>query len=45
MLWNYLKRKQMKGYNFHRQKPIDNYIVDFFDSELMLAIEVNGGNH
>jgi len=45
MLWNYLKRKQMKGYNFHRQKPIDNYIVDFFDSELMLAIEVNGESH
>jgi len=28
LLWNYLKRKQMKGFDFHRQKPIGNYIVD-----------------
>ncbi|HAB50650.1 MAG: DNA methylase [Ignavibacteria bacterium RIFOXYB2_FULL_35_12] len=45
MLWNYLKCKQMKGYDFHRQKPIDNYIVDFFCNELMLAIEVDGESH
>ena len=30
ILWNRLKRKQMKDYQFFRQKPIDNYIVDFF---------------
>jgi very-short-patch-repair endonuclease len=29
-LWLKLKGKQMYGYDFHRQKPIDNYIVDFF---------------
>jgi very-short-patch-repair endonuclease len=40
ILWKYLKGKQMLGYDFHRQKPIDNYIVDFFCSELMLAIEL-----
>ena len=45
MLWNYLKRKQMKGYDFHRQKPIDIYIIDFFCNELMLAIEVDGESH
>ena len=28
-LWKYLKGKQMLGYDFHRQKPIGNYIVDF----------------
>ena len=32
----------MKGYDFHRQKPIDNYIVDFFCHELMLVIEIDG---
>lgn len=32
----------MYGYNFHRQKPIDNYILDFFCYELMLGIEVDG---
>ncbi len=29
-LWLKLKGKQMYGYDFHRQKPIDNFIVDFF---------------
>ena len=30
LLWQNLKGKKMKGYDFHRQKPIGNYIVDFF---------------
>lgn len=30
LLWTYLKKKKMRGYDFDRQKPIDNYIVDFF---------------
>jgi very-short-patch-repair endonuclease len=30
MVWNYLKKKQMHSYDFDRQKPIDNYIVDFY---------------
>ena len=45
MLWLKLKGKQMFGYDFHRQKPLDNYIVDFFCHELMLAIEVDGYSH
>ena len=45
MLWNCLKNKQMKGYDFHRQKPLYNSIVDFFCNELMLAIEVDGESH
>jgi very-short-patch-repair endonuclease len=44
-LWLKLKGKQMYGYDFHRQKPIDNFIVDFFCSKLMLAIEVDGYSH
>ena len=39
------KRKQMLGYDFDRQKPIDNYIVDFFCNELILAIEIDGSTH
>lgn len=35
----------MLGYDFDRQKPIDNYIVDFFCNELMLAIEIDGDTH
>ena len=44
-LWLKLKGKQMYGYDFHRQKPIDNYILDFFCYELMLGIEVDGISH
>ncbi|MEZ4970872.1 MAG: DUF559 domain-containing protein [Flavobacteriaceae bacterium] len=45
ILWLKLKTKQMYGYDFHRQKPIDNYILDFFCQELMLGIEVDGYSH
>jgi very-short-patch-repair endonuclease len=45
LLWQYLKGKQMLGYDFDRQKPVDNYIVDFFCNELMLAIEIDGDTH
>jgi very-short-patch-repair endonuclease len=44
-LWLKLKGKQLYGYDFHRQKPIDNYILDFFCQELMLGIEVDGYSH
>lgn len=45
LLWQKLKRGQMYGYDFHRQKPIDEYIVDFFCNRLRLAIEVDGYSH
>ena len=45
ILWNELKQKRMLGYDFHRQKPIDNFVVDFFCPELLLAIEVDGNSH
>ena len=32
----------MLGYDFHRQKPINNYIVDFYCPKLQLAIEIDG---
>ena len=44
LLWDELKKKKM-GFEFHRQVPIKNYIVDFFCHELMLAIEVDGSSH
>lgn len=44
-LWQQLKGKRMYGYDFHRQKPIDNYIVDFFCNKLELAIECDGYSH
>ena len=44
-LWTYLRRGQMYKYDFHRQKPIDEYIVDFFCNKLQLAIECDGYSH
>ncbi len=44
-IWMKLKGKQMYGYDFHRQKPIDNFILDFFCHELMLGIEIDGYSH
>jgi len=44
-LWKELKGKFLGQYDFHRQKPIDNYILDFFCVELMLGIEVDGASH
>lgn len=45
LLWNELKQKKMLGYDFDRQKPLDNYIVDFFCKDLYLAIEIDGDSH
>ncbi len=45
LLWKFLKNKKMLGYDFYRQKPLDEYIVDFFCNELMLAIEIDGESH
>jgi very-short-patch-repair endonuclease len=45
MLWQQLKGRQIRGYDFHRQKPLGKYIVDFFCNELNLAIEVDGESH
>ena len=44
-LWQYLKSKKMMGYDFHRQKPIDNFILDFFCNKLNLALELDGYTH
>lgn len=35
----------MSGYTFNRQKPLGNYIVDFYCKPLNLVIEVDGGYH
>jgi len=45
LLWEELKGRKMKGYQFLRQKPIGEYIVDFFCSQLKLVIEIDGDSH
>jgi len=45
LLWNELKDDKFWGFDFDRQRCIDNYIVDFYCKELMLAIEIDGISH
>lgn len=45
LLWEVLKNKKMLGYKFLRQKPVGNYIVDFFCNKLKLIIEIDGDSH
>ena len=41
LLWGALKNNQL-GYRFLRQRPIGDYIVDFYCLALKLAIEIDG---
>jgi very-short-patch-repair endonuclease len=45
LLWNELKHKNFFGYDFDRQRPIGEFIVDFYCKELSLAIEIDGDTH
>jgi leucyl-tRNA synthetase len=54
LLWEYLRKHQLQGYKFLRQKPFvheirDNnryfYIADFYCAKLKLVIEVDGKIH
>lgn len=44
-LWYYLRRKQLLGYKFRRQCPLDRYVVDFVCFEKKLIVELDGGQH
>ena len=45
MIWARLRRKQLLGVQFYRQKPIGRYIVDFFAPKAKLVVEVDGSQH
>jgi very-short-patch-repair endonuclease len=44
-LWKALRGGNMLGYNFNRQKPLDEFIVDFYCRKLKLVIEIDGDSH
>jgi very-short-patch-repair endonuclease len=44
LLWKRLKAKQT-GFVFNRQKPILNYIADFYCKQLNLVVEIDGASH
>jgi very-short-patch-repair endonuclease len=45
ILWEHLKGKKVFGLQFSRQKPIGNFIVDFYCSKMKLVIEIDGTSH
>lgn len=44
-LWRRLRGKQLAGVQFYRQKPIGDYIVDFYAPQAKLVIEIDGSQH
>jgi len=46
LIWNgFLRNKAFKNLRFLRQRPIDNFIVDFYCAELKLVLEIDGDSH
>ncbi|HNT29851.1 MAG TPA: endonuclease domain-containing protein [bacterium] len=45
LLWKHIRYKQMNGLQFYRQKPILQYIVDFYCPKAKLVIELDGSQH
>lgn len=45
VLWSRLRGKQILGVQFFRQKPLGNFIVDFFTPKGKLVVEVDGSQH
>jgi len=43
--WQKVRSRQVDGFRFKRQCPVDGYIVDFICPELMLVVEIDGGQH
>lgn len=44
-LWSRIRGKQILGLQFYRQKPILNFIVDFYSPAVNLVIECDGSQH
>jgi len=45
LFWSRVKKKQLKGLDFDRQKIIGHYIVDFYCSNTQWVIEIDGSSH
>ena len=44
-LWLSLRNRQLDGFKFRRQVPIDRYFADFACLEARLVVELDGGQH
>ena len=45
LLWSKLRNKQILGLQFYRQKPLLNFIVDFYCPSANLVVECDGNQH
>jgi len=45
VLWTRIRGRQLGGFKFARQEPIDRYYVDFVCRERRLIVELDGGQH
>jgi very-short-patch-repair endonuclease len=44
-LWSKIRGRQILDVQFYRQKPIGDYIVDFYAPVVKLVVEVDGSQH
>ena len=44
-LWRRVRRKQILGFQFYRQKPLLSFVVDFYRPAAKLVIELDGSQH
>ncbi len=44
-IWYELLNNNKTGYKFTKQKPINRFVLDFYCSKLLLAIEIDGSSH
>jgi very-short-patch-repair endonuclease len=44
-LWSLIRGRQLGGYKFRRQHPIDRYFADFACLDAKLAVEIDGAQH
>jgi len=45
ILWRYLRDRQLLGCKFRRQYSIDQFVIDFYSTEIKFAIELDGDVH
>jgi len=44
-LWRLLRARNLGGWKFRRQEPLEGFIVDFVCFEAKLVVEADGGQH
>ena len=45
LLWRHLRRRQLNGFKFRRQRPMGKYICDFVCLEAGVIVELDGSQH